>query len=191
MAPLASVQDVESRLGRALSPEDALRVEVFLADVSAAIRAAAGQEISRATSTVTLRASGGRVWLPQRPVVTVDDVQKVTADGSLEAVIGWTLYGSALEYVPDGDLSVTYTHGYDQVPADVVGLTCSLAMLALTSSSEGALGPQPGVVSESVDDYSVTYDRPAGASVTFDLPERTARWLRRRFGTTGQSVAMR
>jgi len=159
VAALATVSDVEARLGRALTADEQDRLEAILDDVSAVIRSYTGQQFDRAETTDRLKVRGGKVTLPQLPVVAVDTV--VNMDGN--AVAHRWYAGATVELllsVPDewawepyritpSWVDVTYTHGYDEVPADIVAVVCQVALRAFGTDATAA-----GVVQESIDDYS-------------------------------------
>lgn len=97
--------------------------------VSAIVRAEARQSFNRATSTVTMFPREGWANLPQRPVVSVASVSangQPVGDWKLERDRLWV--GCRLWAV-----TVTYTHGYSDVPGDVVAVVLSAATRALTN----------------------------------------------------------
>lgn len=164
--------------------------ERMLEAVSSGIRDAAGVPISKTTSTVTLYGRqeeflpvpGG----PLREVVEViSEGQPVTdfkvRDGRLWRRHGWGRI--------DDDISVTFTHGWDPVPADVVKLAVNLTAAGINEAvSEGGLASRRGLVShqESIDDYSVQESYVRGEDEVVDLteiPPRTRAWLRERFSS--------
>jgi hypothetical protein len=135
--PLATVQQFEDRLGRALEPHELGRVRALLRDASARFRAAAaGQIINRSTSTIRVKACGGRVWLPQRPVISVESVTNPD-DVELE-VIETTAVDVEVGVGCETWLTVAYTHGYAESPDDVVGVVCQIAGRAFGSQMETA-----------------------------------------------------
>lgn len=159
LASLATVADLEGRLGRTFTVAESARATLLLADASAAVRAYTGQQFTAATSTVRLAVRNGAVRLPQRPVSDVDtvvdtdandvtftwhagDVVHVTAD--VPDSWAWEPRTSGLSHV-----DVTYTHGYDEIPAEVVAVVCQIAGRAF-----GRPADQAGVTQESIDDYS-------------------------------------
>lgn len=174
MEPLASKQDVIDRLGRPLTPEEDARITALLADASAVIRAYTGQTFTLVEDdVVVLRAAGGTLTLPQRPVVSVTSVVAVGGSPALPdfTVVDWVWDeidtirlgdGSAVINIPEvwwdddgypGTYRVTYSHGYATVPDDVVGVACAMVMRVLATPA--------GVRSESIGPYSVTYAIPA------------------------------
>jgi hypothetical protein len=77
LTPLATAADIEARLGRSLSADETGRVEALLVDASAAVRGYTRRSFTTGTSTVRLRARGGQLRLPQRPVSSVTSVKWV------------------------------------------------------------------------------------------------------------------
>ena len=187
LAPLITAADLSAR--NIDTTDDALVAD--LNSASAAIRDAAGCAITRETSTVTFPTEASRrIELPSRPVISV---ATVLLDG--EPVTDWLLRGSSLWrecwWQSPGDiphaLTVTFTHGLAEVPADIVDLACSLIAGAQAERSEG---PRRGKAYERVDDYQVGFIQAPDAErvSAFELPERTRTMLRRRFGS-GSVVA--
>ncbi|GAB3166625.1 hypothetical protein GCM10027059_25860 [Myceligenerans halotolerans] len=184
LTPLAAVADLQAR---GIDTSDTDRIDALLDEASSAVRDAAGSAISRSTSTVTLWTEASRrIELPARPVQAV---ATVTLDGV--AVTDYKLRGSALWrdcywQQPDktpGELVVTFTHGYDPVPADIVGLVCSLVAAGLASADDG-YDPKRGKSYERIDDYQYGMQTGDDELVSpMELPDRTRTWLRARFGT--------
>lgn len=174
MSALASPADLAARLGRDLTEQEAARAEALLDDASAVVRAYTRQDFELHTDDeVVLRAVGGRIALPGRPVQGVSRVEVI---GGSEALPDFTLAdwlfdgidtvrigeGAAIINLPEawwdddgypGTYRVTYTHGYAEVPADVRSVVCGVVLRVLTNPS--------GYRSETVGSYSVTYAVPA------------------------------
>lgn len=173
MSALASQADLEARFGRDLIAEEAARVEALLADASALVRSYTGQTFEQVDDeTVTLRAVGGRITLPRRPV---REVSRVVAIGGVAlpdfTVADWLFDGIDTVRIGDGasvinlpeawwdedgypgTYQVTYSHGYAEVPPDVVAVVCGMATRVLQNPSN--------LRSETVGSYSVTYTIPA------------------------------
>ncbi len=169
LAPLATVADVEARLGRTLTDDEEDQMEALLADVSAAVRAYTGQEITAATaSDIRLKVRGRTVRLPQRPVTAVDSVDNVSGDA-----VTFTWYaGDTLnvDYAPaEGWVDVTYDHGFEDVPPDIIAVVCNIAMRAFGTPSE-----QTGMQSESIGTYSYTIGGAAAAGTLGMLADEKA-----------------
>lgn len=180
LAPLATSADLSVR---GVEVSDSALVESKLAAASEAVREAAGSAISSTTSTVAVEAPRGN-WLrlPSQPVTAVTSV---TVDG--EAVTDYRLISGALwrgggwarSCVP-AVVEVTFTHGFDEVPADIVELVCDFAIAGINNADEGA---RIGLAYESIDDYRVGFTQGADAVASvMEVPQRTRAMLRARFG---------
>lgn len=167
LPPLAIVSDVQDRLPSVVQIEER-RVAALLADASAAIRRFTKQDFTIRQTTSGIRPIGGRIRLPQRPVISVDAITIKLPNTDTQATIpGWYWDGSNEIWLTDGgsiiNLSeelvfalhyqtptcrVTYTHGYSAVPDDVIGVVCSMVSRLITAPGFG------GVISEAVGEYS-------------------------------------
>lgn len=187
---LATSTDLSNR---GVDVSNATLVATMLAAASAAIRDAAGCAISQETSTIDLMAPDGQ-WLvlPVQPVTAVASVAIDGAavsdwkflSGRLWRGCGWTYHstGAWHGYCAPAVVTVTLTHGLAVVPEDIVNLACMFAAAGMAEAAQGA-GSHAGVVSESIDDYSVQYAQGTAATATaIEVPERTAQMLRARFG---------
>lgn len=196
--PLAAAADLTARGITVASGEETM-VAVFLDEASAAVREAAGVPISKATSTVSLAGTTDR-WL-RLPGPPVTDVTDVTVDG--DAVTDWKLSDGMLwrrcGWQPDCEpvrVSLTQTHGLAEVPADIVGMVCSMVAMALRASRSSVDGtgatPLPqDVTSVSIDDYRVAFRQDGDRNLTvFTIPERVQRSLRARFGGGASMLEM-
>lgn len=171
MTPLACYQDYVNRAG-SISEDDQGRIDFLLTDASGAVRAAAnGQIISLIEDDeVALRPYCGRVFLPQVPVVDVtaiedadgNDVEFIWEQGDTFVIVaGGRINRFDYELVigvPPPRLTVTYTHGYDPVPDEIIGLVCQIAGRALGTPATSA-----GVTQESLGAYSYSIGSVAAA----------------------------
>lgn len=179
----ATPADLEARLGRSLTADEAARAAAVLDDVSAAIQSYTGQRFIRGVYHVRARVRRGVVRLSQRPV---HDVTAVTDRFGAPVEHSW----DGLDRVfidtmcrpgaPIQVVDVTYEAGPDQPPADIVGVACNVALRAL-----GADPLDSGVVSESIDGYSYRLGV-IGSAGSYGLLPDEARVLdryRRPYGT--------
>lgn len=175
MESLASPTDLQDRLGRPLTGPEEARAVALLADASALVRAFTGRDFSRTDNeTVVLRAQQGEIRLPQTPVLEVTQVVAVGAGGAPDLpVIGWRWDGidiirtsadSPAINLPElwtdeeydsypGTYRVTYSHGTDVVPADVVAVVARMALRTLTSPTMAG-----GVTGETIGPYTYRTD---------------------------------
>jgi hypothetical protein len=138
----------------------------MLNDVSAAVRAYTGQYFTRTETTERLTVDRGTVRLTQHPVHAVTTVTDLTG---AEIVASWngldrvTLDpGPAATFVTI-PVDVTYDHGYDTIPADIVAVVCHIVARSLGSPAEDAR-----LTGQSIDGYSEQFGT-IGAAGPFGL----------------------
>lgn len=192
LAALATTSDLTARGITFTSPAEDTKVAKFLAEASAAVRDAAGVPISEVTSEVDVLGGTGQ-WLAL-PGPPVTEVSTVAVDGS--AVSDHRLIQDRLwrrcgwqSTCDPSVVTVTMTHGFAEVPEDIIGMVCVLvagALRASRSTSDGSsIAPPPSdVVALGIDDYRVQFTQDfEGRNLTlFDIPERVKESLRARFG---------
>lgn len=206
MAALASKADLAARLGRDITCEEDARLDALLADASALVRAYTGQDFAEtADAEVTLRASGGMIRLPQRPVTAVSSVVAIGWQGVPDITLtDWWWDGldqiriGAGNYVinlPEtwwddedgypGTFRVTYSYGYAAPPADVVAVVCGMVLRTLTAPTAAG-----GVTSETIGPYSYRLESAGtGTSVSLgDMERKTLARYRRTAGTISVRV---
>lgn len=187
LAALATVADLAQR-GVTVEVGENDIAGVYLGVASAAVRDAAGVPISQITSTVTVEGVRSQ-WL-RLPGPPITAVASVTLDGVV--ITDWRLRSSILwrelGWSPDTEpstVTVTYTHGLPELPADIVDLVCRLATAALVALRSGAAGEglaATGTIrQESLGDYSVTYGADGRVS-EMELPDHLRERLAARFG---------
>lgn len=196
MARLATVEDVEARIGRNVADEgERRRIETLLDDASAAVRTYTGRTFGQLTVTVRRVSRGWWVDLPAdtTAVVSVEDMDGVT-------VTGWQWDGSrrmrvgaveAFDVEPasaggEGVFDVTITRGAaGQPPQTVRAIVAQMAARAF-----GRPADQSGVQQESIAGYSYSVGSAAAAGGVGMLEgERTLLdRFRRRGGTAWVSV---
>jgi hypothetical protein len=160
--PLASADDVAALLGILSEGLDDDQVAAMLAQASARFRAEAQCDFTETDTTLILRVVGGRVDLPKRPVLEVSAVASVGTDGTeSDAIAGWTFDGIHTIRVGDQSwvinatayqtetVSVTWSHGFTDVPEDVRWAVAQMTARAISSPA-----PAPGVSGETIGAYS-------------------------------------
>lgn len=191
LEPLATPKQLADRLGVTLPDDDPelAQFDSHLVDASAEIRSVIGQPITKMTSMAELwPVRPGRYDLPAWPVHDIDAVEVSSAP------VAWTKTGPRTISVPDqcGPITVTFTHGWDPIPDDIVKWTCVLAASSLAAAEQTeSLGLVAGVSqrSEKIDDYAVSYQSPeAGggdSAAGMTLPQRITDRLRAAYGGGG------
>ena len=178
LPPLASVDDVASRLGRDVSEQEAIRLEPLLADASAQIRRYCRRDFRMHTAeTQTLYGHDSEIWLPGRPALSVQSVVAIGGGMGLPDVpIPWFTFdgvqtirvdpGHGIINLPEiwwtsdlypGTFKVTYSFGDSEVPDDVVMVCANAALSVLTAPTAAA-----GVIGETIGPYSYRLERGGG-----------------------------
>jgi hypothetical protein len=164
LPPLADVSDVTDRLPSTISVEE-VRVAALIADASATVRRYTKQDFTKRQTV-----AGNKIKLPQKPVISIQSITVRLPGSVTDALIpGWYWDGPGSDeiWLTDGGsiinlaeeltfalewqtpiCQVTYTHGYDTSPDDVIGVVCSMVTRIITAPGLG------GVISEGVGEYS-------------------------------------
>ena len=155
--------------------------EGYFRRASARVRGYTRQNITSATSTISLRSP---FLLPERPVTSVSSITYTDADGSTATLTADTDYTIEGQYViaPDYQykyLTVTYTHGFETLPDELVEVVCAVAARMAATPS----GLASGIASESADGEQITYGSDAFGGVT-ELTSAEKRVLDRIFPHT-------
>lgn len=188
--PLASLGDLDDRN---ITVPDGMDAIALLNSASSAVREAAGVPISETTSTVDLVVED---WcgfdLPGGPVTSVAsiDVASVPVVG-WEAFWGTVTMPAAWTRTLPAVVTVTYTHGLPEVPADIVDLVCG--MVSIAAAQSGSYGAAARSNSIHLGEYSETFNHPAGTDSPspMDLPQGKRDELRARFGNSIATVGLR
>jgi hypothetical protein len=148
--------------------DDVPRVTVSLEAACDAVRDYIGQTIDLVTDdAMEIPGSGTQfLLLPELPVVSVASI----TDEDAEAVDDWTLRDSGILYRREGwahghIYTVTNTHGWATVPADIKIATFQVAS-SLASSQSGT------IQQESIGGYSVSYMRGDDSSPLASIEKR-------------------
>lgn len=155
---LATVEQLEARLGHTV---DADRATALLEDASAIVRGYTRQYFSRVEDDVaTIPVNRGQAVLPQRPADKPTLVARADGFGTYPASawywggVGVVEFGSP-SWVANGPshgrspraVTVTYSHGYEEIPGDVVAVVCQMVARVIEGTDTH------GLRSESIDDY--------------------------------------
>jgi hypothetical protein len=192
------VADLATLLGRTFTPEQELQAQALLDQASSVVRSYVRQDITRAMTTDTftmrrvdpvLHRCAGAVTLPQRPVVDIDTVKVndvVTSDWWQDGN-DLLLRSGAWDQPPAANrapqVTVTYTHGYDEVPGDIKAIVLQAANRVIVNPS--------GIRSETVGGESVTYLIPAVGEYLGVLLSRTEQKVLDRYRRSAGSVSLR
>ena len=147
---LATIADVESRLGRSLTSGETTQATAWLTDASAMFVQRAVQKFDVDQSVVRLFPRDGIVRLIQRPVIQINSVKDL--DG---VVIDYTFDGhqSLYELGTYSPVTVDYDHGSATTPEDVVAVVAGMVVRTLLIPEDAAAGVQQ----QAVGPFSQTY----------------------------------
>lgn len=140
---LATIADVEARLGRTLTTAEESQATAWLSDASAMFVQRAVQKFEVSESTVRLFPRDGVVRLVQRPVIDVITVTDI--DGN---EIDYTFDGhqSLYELGSYSPVIVNYEHGSATIPDDVVAVVAGMVVRTLLIPDDAAAGIQQQAV---------------------------------------------
>lgn len=200
LTPLADVTDLGARN---IDVPSGMDPAAILESASDAVRDAAGCPIALTTSSVELVLTDDCLLeLPGGPVSSIASLSingTVIEQSTLTSGCwsnGWRKVGTALYLTRvraalPAVATVTYTHGYAVIPADIVDLTCGLASMAFRQDGDySAAGRETSV---KLGDYAESGKVPMGAESPSPLaiPDSVRNRLRDRFGTTATVIAIR
>jgi hypothetical protein len=147
---LATIADVEARLGRPLTVAETSKANAYLTDASAMFIQRAVQKFEVSESTVRLYPKDGVVRLIQRPVIEVTSVKDI--DG-IECDYTFDGHQSLYDLGELRGVTVNYEHGSANIPDDVVAVVAGMVARTLSISPDAAAG----VSQQSVGPFSQTY----------------------------------
>ena len=186
MDAFATYADLGLRLKRTFTLDEQPWITALLQDASTYLRGdvIGFQVFPQATSTFTAWPDGGRIDLPQHPVVSVGAVTR----GGVPIVFERR---DASLYV-DGDepITVTFTYGFVLPPEGLKRWACVLVSQAL-APIELELGLTAGGLSSvALDDFKVAF-ADAGESTGITLSDRNIKMIRAQYNTGSYVVGMR
>lgn len=147
---LATVADVEARLGRELTAEENVKATAWLEDASALFVQRSIQQFEVGESTVRLFSKNGIARLIQRPVIAITSVDDINGN---PVDFTWDGFQSLYDLGTMLPLKVTYEHGSDTIPADVVAVVAGMVARTLSIAGDAVAG----VTQQSVGPFSQSY----------------------------------
>jgi hypothetical protein len=186
---LATPDDIAARLGRNMNQVEAARVDALLADGSGILRRYCRRDfLFYASDTTTVKADGGIIRLfSWKPIKSIDSVVALSGtQGIPDITVNWyhfdaidkiTVFNPAYSGIinlPEiwyeetfwwgGSFLITGSHGFVDVPADVVSVLCTAVTSELATPTMSAT-----LMSESVGAYSYSMRRTSGAGLNAAL----------------------
>lgn len=171
MPDLATIDDLEDRLGRSLTPTEAAKAPAALTDASNLLRGYTRRDFTSNTNEVQiLRPVGNAITLPHKPVLAVDQVERIGTAGTADrllAVTEWEFDGIdritlCLSTLHDslGTYADAYRVQYDSggtVPGFIVSRCCKMVFRAILAPTE-----TEGLVQERIGQYSYQFGQAPG-----------------------------
>ena len=147
---LATISDVEARLGRPLTVEETGKAEAWLEDASALFVQMSVQKFETGESTILVIPKGGIARLIQRPVIAVTNVEDING---VPVDYTWDGFQSLYDLGSTMPLRITYEHGSDIIPDVVVAVVAGMVARTILIPS----GAAQGISQQSVGPFSQTY----------------------------------
>lgn len=136
---LATIADVEARLGRELTSAEEAQATAWLDDASALFVQRSIQKFEEGESTVRLFPKDGIVRLVQRPVIAVNSVETINGTPLSFTFDG---IGSIYEIGTSQPVVVNYEHGSATIPDAVIACVAGAVVRRLSLASDAAAGVQ-------------------------------------------------
>ena len=186
MDAFATFTELGVRLDRVFTTAEQAWITVLLQDASTYLREdVIGQQVfPMSTATFVTWPDGGRIDLPQNPVVSVG---AVTRGG---VAIDFERRDSALYVDGDAETSVTFTYGYATAPEGLKRWTMVLASQLLLPLEQELGLTAGGLSSVALDDFKVAF-ADAGESTGISLSDRNIELIRSQYNTGSHVVGMR
>jgi len=147
---LATITDIEARLGRPLTVVETSKATAFLTDASALFIQRAVQKFEQGESVVRLFPRDGVVRLMQRPVIEVTEVKDLDGNEIYYTFDGHQSLYDLGSYTP---VTVSYEHGSTTIPDDVIAVVAGMVARTLSINPDAASGVQQ----QTVGPFSQTY----------------------------------
>lgn len=179
----ATYEDLGLLLNRTFTTGEQPWITALLESASTYLRGVIRQQVyPQTTSTYTDYPLGGRVDLPQWPVVSVASVQRDGVDVSYK-------YRPGYLYCIDCDdpVDITFTWGYATPPDELVRLTCVLVSSTLLTLAANLGLTAGGLSSVALDDFKAAW-ADGGASSGMVLPDIQQEAIRAQFGRGDMTI---
>lgn len=184
----ATVEDLELRLNRDFTAgAETDWITALLEDASTYLRDdVLGQQVfPQDTSTFRAWPDGGRVDIPQEPLISIDGVER---DGvALVADSGYTRRDSTLWFTSDEPVDITFTYGFATAPESLKRWAMVLVSQVLIPLEQELGLTVGGLSSVAIDDFKAAF-ADAGEMTGITLSDRNIALLREQFGVKGSYV---
>ena len=179
----AVAADLGKMLNRTFAPgEETDWIDELLANASTYLRGVIGQDVfPQTTSEFVAYPDGGRVDLPQYPIVSVDSVER---DG---VPVDFTYRPGYITLDSDDPADVTFTWGLTVAPDELKRLACVLVSQVMLPIEAGLGLTAGGLSSAALDDFKLAW-ADAGASSGMVLTPIAIASVQKQFGRGGSTV---
>lgn len=177
MVAFATAAELGKKLNRTFtSGAETEWIDELLADASDHLRSVIGQQVyPQTTSEYVAYPSGGRVDLPQWPVVEVVSVKRGGA------TLPHTYRPGFLMVAGDEPCDVTFTWGYAEVPNELKRLACVLVSSTLLPLEQELGLTAGGLSSVAIDDFKLAW-ADAGEQSGMALTTHAEESIQKQFG---------
>jgi hypothetical protein len=183
----ATYQNLEARLNRTFTDTEQPWITTLLEDASTYLRddVLGLQVFPQSSSTVTFWPDGGRVDIPNPPLISID---LVVQDGvTLVDGVDYERRDSILSFQSDLPVTVTFTYGFATAPVSLQRWACVLVSQALLPIEQGLGLTVGGLSSVAIDDFKIAF-ADAGEATGMALTDRNISLIRRQFGASDTVV---
>jgi hypothetical protein len=143
------------------------------------------QVFPQTTSTFTAWPDGGRVDIPQQPLISINSVVR---DGvALVLDVDYTRRDSTIHLSSDKPVTINFTYGYAVAPESLKRWTMVLVSQALIPLEQQLGLTAGGLSSIAIDDFKAAWAN-AGEESGITLTDRNIKLLREQFGVRGSRV---
>ena len=183
----ATQADLGTLLNRTFTASEQPWITALLEDASTYLRddVLGLQVYPQDTSTFTVWPDGGRVDIPNPPLISVGTVTRNAV--TLVEDTDFTRRDSTLMFTSDEKVTITFTYGYAVAPASLKRWACVLVSQALIPLEQGLGLTVGGLSSIALDDFKVAF-ADAGEMTGIALSDRNIALLREQFGVRGAYV---
>lgn len=187
MLAFALYTDLELRLNRTFTVPERAWITALLEDASTYLRddVIGAQVYPQSTSTFVAYPDGGRVDIPQSPLISVG---AVVQDGvTLVLDTGYTRRDNTLNFPSDEPVTITFTYGYATAPESLKRWACVLVSQVLIPLEQDLGLSVGGLSSVAIDDFKIAF-ADAGEMTGITMSDRNIQLLRRQFGSGSSFV---
>lgn len=183
----ATYEDLGLLLNREFTADEQPWITALLESASTYLRddVLGLQVYPQSTSTFRAWPDGGRVDIPQQPLISIDLVEDAGTPLILDT--NYWQRDSTLTFRSDDPVDITFTYGYETAPESLKRWACVLVSQALIPLEQQLGLSVGGLSSVAIDDFKVAF-ADAGEMTGIALSDRNIELLREQFGVKSSYV---